>query len=74
MRYALTVWYLLLGWSVLLLPDAIDDGGGAGLNEMELLLGFISVFMSMDDDLLSLLLLLLFSLLVASENLLAGGP
>lgn len=59
---------LLLGMMVLL-PDAMADGGGAGLNAMELLLGFISVFTSIDDDLLRLLL---FSLNVVSDNLLEG--
>lgn len=56
---------LLLGIMVLL-PDAMADGAGAGLKAMELLLGFISVFTSIIDDLLRLLL---FSLNVVSENL-----
>lgn len=59
---------LLLGINVLC-PDPTADGVGAGLNAMELLLGFISVLMSMDDGLLTLLL---FSLNDVSENLLEG--
>lgn len=39
---------------------------------MELLLGFISAFMSMDDDLLRLLLFSLLFVDVAFENLLEG--